>query len=410
VTRALLAIVVLAWAAPGASAATVSTVGVVKYAAAPGEANRLEVSGAPGGALAFRDAGATIAPGPGCAEASPGAVTCTASGIAAVEIDLGDGDDVLAIHAGNVTATLGPGDDRATADGGGLLVHGGPGADVFAARRDVRVEVAYLDHVVGVRVTLDGRADDGAPGEGDDVGPDVRAVTGSAHRDVLDARRARGIVALSGGPGADRLYAAPAGGGLEGGFGDDVLRGGPGRDLIGGEEGDDVLSGGGGDDSLSGDPGRNVATGGTGHDRFWLGSLSSDVIHARDGARDTVTCPWLPRRLEVDAADRLTECAVPPAVALDAPRLLAGGRLPLALSCPRSAPGGCRGRVRLTDTHPHPLARVRFAVAAGRRARLTVRLDHSPRHGMLIAVVVARRARPPASSRTTVTSLWFAPP
>jgi Ca2+-binding RTX toxin-like protein len=286
---------------------------------------------------------------------------------------------------------------------GGLAASGGPGVDVIDAAPGADVDALYFDATRGVRVSTDGHANDGMPGERDDVGRRVRTISAGARDDVLDARRARGPVTMYGWAGNDRLYASPGGGGLQGGPGDDVLRGGPGRDRLGGEDGDDRLFGGGGDDVLSGDAGRNVATGGSAHDSYFISSDARDVIHAGDSDRDRVDCTMLPRLLEVDPGDRLTGCAFPVAV-VDTPRLDRRRRLHLVFACPRLAPGGCRVTVRLIDTSPHPLADARFSIAAGRRVSRAIHLDHAPRNGLLTAILVNHRARPPASRRTTVAS------
>jgi hypothetical protein len=403
------------WAATPASAATVSIVdgGFATYVAAPGEANRLAIDAvAVPGATTFRDAGAPIQAGAGCAAGADGSVACTnANGFSPLaDVDLGDRDDVVTVHGGGARALLGTGADRASADLGRLEVQGGPGPDVVSGAPRTDVDVEYFDHVVGVRVSLDGRANDGAPGEGDDVGRGVRTVDGTNRRDVVDARGARGLVDVYGNGGDDRLYASPEGGSLYGATGGDVLHGGPGRDTLDGESGNDVLSGGGGVDALDGGFGRNVVTGGPGRDRIDVHGNGHDVIRARDGGRDDVGCDVLPGRLEVDRSDRLWMCAFPVAAEADPGHLLAHRRLRLVLACPRPAPAGCRGIVRLTDTSPRPLARARFAIAAGRRIHVTVRLDHDPRGGQITALVYAHRARPPDSTRVTVTSLRLAPP
>jgi hypothetical protein len=111
----------------------------------------------------------------------------------------------------------------------------------------------------------------------------------------------------------------------------------------------------------------------------------------------------LPRRLEVDSADRLNGCAFPVTV-VDTPSLDRGRRLHLTLACPPLAPGGCHGTVRLIDTSPHPLADARFTIAPGARVRRAIHLGHSPRNLLFTAIVVNHRARPPASSRATVAS------
>jgi hemolysin type calcium-binding protein len=454
----VLAVTALAIAAPAAQAATVSVVDVglfggtpgqfaLFYRAAAGETNRLTASeSVPGRAWIVRDAGATVVPGPNCV-AQPGGAACAApvsatgrpplisamidladgddraqiagSRFTTADVDAGPGDDALLVTTGWVTAELGPGDDRARAIGddllgggvrrGGLTVTGGSGADAIEARHHADVDALYFDKTRGVTVTLDGRANDGTPGEHDNVARGVRRLSGSNQDDLLDARAARGTVTLDGSIGDDQLLASPAGGGLEGQQGDDVLRGGPGRDTLSGADGDDELSGGAGDDVLSGDAGRNVVTGGRGHDDYFVSSDARDVIHAGDGARDRVDCTQVPRRLAVDPRDRLTQCAFAVPV-VGTPSLDRRGRLHLALACPRLAPGGCRVALRLIDTSPRPLADARISIPAGRTARRAIHLSHRPRNLLLTAIVVNHRARPPASQRTTATGFQLAPP
>jgi Tol biopolymer transport system component len=67
---------------------------------------------------------------------------------------------------------------------------------------------------------------------------------------------------------------------LEGDAGDDVLVGGGYQDVLDGGAGDDRLVGGADRDDLRGGAGKDVLLGGGGN----------DVIHARDGARDVVSC------------------------------------------------------------------------------------------------------------------------
>jgi Ca2+-binding RTX toxin-like protein len=226
----------LGWAAPAAPGATVSVDAsqTAVYRAAPGEANRLAVDAEPLASVAtFRDTGAPIESGPGCNARADGTVACAGRRfVPYVQVDLGDGDDALIMHGGGMIAALGPGADHAIADRGRMQVEGGPGPDAISGRRGAEVEVDYYDHAVGVRVSLDGRANDGAPGEGDDVGAGVRSVDGTSHGDVLDARGAHGKVNFAGSSGNDRLYASPGGGFLQGSTGADILRGGRGRDLL----------------------------------------------------------------------------------------------------------------------------------------------------------------------------------
>jgi hypothetical protein len=425
--------------ASGAEAASVSLVPgdqtvTVSYRAAPGEANRLMVTDAPDGrAWTFRDAGAPIEPGSDCVAAGDGAVTCTSPAAASltrfVVIDLGDaddraeiavphsgvsdlqagaGNDVVSVRAGFVSAAMGPGDDLAQADAGGLSVTGGPGADVFTASLRARVQVGYFDAGSGVHVTTDGRANDGVPGEHDDVSSLVRTINGSAHDDVLDARRARTGVSIYGGSGNDRAFASVAGSLIQGDGGSDALQGSDGADDLIGGPGRDQLLGGAGNDDLTGGGGHDLLVGGPGRDGFGIDYGPGDTVRARDGVREHITCTWLPHSLQVDRVDRLTGCAFE--ISVSAPRLDANGRLHLTLRCPWPAPGGCRGSMQLIDSRPQPLARARFAIRAGAVRRRSIHLSHRPHDLRVAVIVVNRRARPPASQRTTVSTFQLAPP
>ena len=208
-----------------------------------------------------------------CRSDAPGSIVCDPGGtptrgafLQRHRIDLGDGDDRLAMATGML------GDDPVVLGGAGAdvldttgsvagslgLWDGGPGPD--------RIEgpapgwtIDYSARTEAVSVSLDGVANDGAPGEGDDTGP--------IHR-------------VRGGAGDDTLVAAPEGALLHGGPGADRIFGGPGGDRLYGEEGDDQLAGDAGDDELIGGTGADRAEGGDGDDRLPL-----DV--PGDGAPDT---------------------------------------------------------------------------------------------------------------------------
>jgi hypothetical protein len=212
----------------------------LRYFAYPGEANRLTVVASPDGRVwTFREAGAFLHPGDNCAAGGDGAIACTVPATVAapltshVVLELGDGDDVvdvstahsavsdlqagegddrLRVRSGFVNASMGPGDDVARVDGGQLTVEGGPGADRFETDRLGDLQVGYFASAQPVHVTTDGRANDGAPGEYDNVPRLVRTVNSSAHGDVLDARGARTRVAIYGGAGDDRAFTSPRGG------------------------------------------------------------------------------------------------------------------------------------------------------------------------------------------------------
>ena len=108
---------------------------------------------------------------------------------------------------------------------------------------------SFLDHAVAVSVTIDGFANDGAPGEGDDV--------------RLDVERAYG------GAGDDTMVGSPR---------DNKLGGSGGRDRIAGGDGHDTLVGGAGDDRMFGNGG---------NDRFEAGKYpdGADELNGATGQR-----------------------------------------------------------------------------------------------------------------------------
>jgi hypothetical protein len=208
-----------------------------KFTAAAGERNALTVATAFGGAVRFADAGPLVGAGLWCVPFPLGQAQCDPDGDprvtdgGGVTVDLGDSDDRATIRGipgtdtrpGAIRVAGGAGNDHIEnlargvirfdgGEGNDTLVTGpavsayllgGAGADVMATSADCCAIAAYADHdAAGVRVTLDGTANDGAPGEGDEVrtsgvvgspGPDVitgnaraNSLTGSGGADVLD--------------------------------------------------------------------------------------------------------------------------------------------------------------------------------------------------------------------------------
>ncbi|HEU4656213.1 MAG TPA: hypothetical protein VFR97_01745 [Capillimicrobium sp.] len=211
------------------------------------------------------------------------------------ELDGGDGDDDLAGEQGRDTIRGGAGDDALRADRTGEpfadVVDGGPGVDEL----DDYASDGDADRAPRAAVSLDGRANDGRPGEGDSVTGIERLVAGAA-------------VTFRGDGAANAVTAAETGAAstMDGAGGDDVLQAGDASgDRLRGGAGDDELVGGFGDDVLAGGPGRDRLFG----DRparcneahCDLSGSGNDVIDARDGARDSIACG--PGRDRV-AADR----------------------------------------------------------------------------------------------------------
>jgi Ca2+-binding RTX toxin-like protein len=241
------------WAAP-ADAAVITTVvnryGGVDYAyvAGPGETNQVHVSAASPGndSLTIDDPGATIRilNAPGCDAAGSHAVCLVpdsyqfllGAGNDSFRFDGyysgvlypsgGAGDDVLRLEGADGSGAVdgGPGDDRLYAVARTGLI-GGPGADVIDGGIDpdplhysLPPLAAYDEdtRVRGVHVTLDGVANDGAPGEGDNVLAGVPDVTGTKFGDVIEGSAADNAIyglggadEITGGDGSDKIHAGP---------------------------------------------------------------------------------------------------------------------------------------------------------------------------------------------------------
>ncbi|HEX5926679.1 MAG TPA: calcium-binding protein [Baekduia sp.] len=316
---------------------------LIRLVAGDGERNRMvvDVHGR------LRDDGAPLVVGDGCVADAAGWVTCKAEprppalGVGyGYEIDAGDGDDTVTTGhdehpnpsdattgVGVGTVDLGAGDDLFTAPRGAGRIQGGPGRDTIvaplrfgdrgpaswdpdAAAPDAgmlwdggpgpdtasggNVVVSYAGRTAGVRVTPDDVADDGEPGEGDDVGSDVPVIVGGDGPDELHA--AGPLVA--GGRGDDLLVGHPAPGpevgdvprlALRGDAGNDTIQGGPGAELVDGGPGDDTLAGGPGDDRLVDGAGADRVDGGEGDDRVdYVPDGAADVLHGGPGT-DLVT-------------------------------------------------------------------------------------------------------------------------
>jgi Ca2+-binding RTX toxin-like protein len=131
----------------------------------------------------------------------------------------GEGNDTLWGNAGN---------DNLVGSTGNDTMDGGPGADWFSGWDGID-QVTYAGYTAAVTVTIDGQANDGASGEGDNVVPGVEIVIGGQSGDTLT--------------------------------GDDLANwfyGGPGKDKLFGLGGNDMLDGQGGTDNADG--GVNVDT------------------------------------------------------------------------------------------------------------------------------------------------------
>jgi hypothetical protein len=186
---------------------------------------------------------------------------------AAIDADMGTGDDVLSVDD-NSQAVVGQGSDgsdflasgtaadRLQGGAGNDSLGGGLGSDELFGGPDFDFAF-YSGHTTNLRLSLNGMRDDGDQAAGE--------------ADLLD-----GIESLQGGSGDDIIT------------GDDGL-----NDLIGGQ-GSDRLDGRGGFDRIDGD--------------FSGSGTGNDIIFARDGLADTIDCADGDDILTADDVDISFEC------------------------------------------------------------------------------------------------------
>lgn len=316
-------------------------------------------------------------------------------------IDGGAGDDEIDGGRGAVTITGGDDDDEITLGGsdGPNVVDGGPGDDVIliggsTAADDVRGgsgldTVSYAGHPGGVTVTLDDLADDGRPGEGDNIRADVESVIGSNLGDTLIGND---------GPNT-----------LDGAGGDDHLEGRGGNDTLIGGLGADTLLGGAGDDTLLLRDGIRDACpdGGTG-----VNTIDMDLVDQRDQV-GRLRCLTTPRDRAIAefrrVASQITFRAViegPPSRLALARPAIAGGAARVRLSCPAVLRAGCRGRLSVaTGPLGRPLGQASYRVRPGRSAIVRVPLsaasERVARARRTLVLISSERGRSRLGPKTT---------
>jgi RTX calcium-binding nonapeptide repeat (4 copies) len=431
---------VAALVAPAAaSAATVSVSGgTASFAAATGETNHLSVSYSGASYIQFYDSGVTtMTAGAGCQPVpfAPQKVVCPRLGLTAITIDLGDGndsvnegyfyytiqlpttifggpgDDNIQAGAGNDTISGGTGNDTINGNSGNDTIDGNEGADTIDGGFGFDT-VTYADRTAPVNVSLDGVANDGEAGEGDNVRSGVNEVVGGSGNDVLTG---------------DNF--------------DNTLIGNDGNDTLAGLGGNDTLDGGGGTDSFDGGAG-------------------ADVIRARDGVAESIACGTEADAVTDDYSDTAAaDCevvdssvappdpppvtiptipppptgggtVVEPPVAAIAPApapVSASGVVTVRLRCPSEAFQGCGGTLtielltggksstvskKLISARRRKLptrARRHFKIAAGKAAHVPVKLDRRTwrkfrgrRHLKAVVTVTMRNSAGVTSTTRTV--------
>jgi Ca2+-binding RTX toxin-like protein len=195
-------------------------------------------------------------------------------------VDGGAGDDGLELCSG----CIGSGND---AGAGADTYTGGPGTDKL-----------WLDgHAGGMTISIDGQANDGISGEGDNVGSDIETIAGTTGNDSFTGSTA--VDNFEGGSGNDEIHGAGGNDDLYGGGGDDRIFGDAGADKLQGSNGADTVDGGAGSDQIYGD----VAS------CSIFCSFDADTLLARDGERDAVDCGGGADSAQVDQLDVVAFCA-----------------------------------------------------------------------------------------------------
>jgi Ca2+-binding RTX toxin-like protein len=188
--------------------------------------------------------------------------TFPTASITLIGVVAGDGADTVTIvdavvapavvqgDAGNDTITAGGGNDTIQAGDGNDSLAGGPGADAIAGDGGDDT-VTYVGATAAVSVYVDGVANDGTAGEGDNVDTSVDNIFGSNFDDRLSAAIEVGPKVIYGLGGNDTLVGGLSVDHLNGGPGNDDLRGGSGSDTMVGGAGRDIFNGGGGNDLVT---------------------------------------------------------------------------------------------------------------------------------------------------------------
>jgi Ca2+-binding RTX toxin-like protein len=278
----------------------------------------------------------------------------------------GTGDDTLEGGDGNDTIRGQGGSDTLVDGSGGDVLDGGGQSD----------SIRYASST-DVTVTLDGAANDGRSGEGDNVTDVETLITGS---------------------GNDRLTGSSDDETFDGGSGNDVLNPGAGTDTVRGAAGADLI------DVRENNEGiRDVVTCGSGFDEV-IADLS-----------DSVRTSLIFATPKDDHCERVERFAVddgpPGRIRGRSVAIAADGSIVLRLACPRRARIRCAGRLRLA--HPgrpgRTLDQARYSVP--RRATVAVELHLSraqarrARAGGSISAITRERGVSEKGPRSTVTLL-----
>jgi Ca2+-binding RTX toxin-like protein len=296
-------------------------------------------------------------------------------------LDGGPGNDTLHGGGGNDQVRGGDGDDALLGDGitlGADVLDGGPGTD--------RIEGDWIQNDRGandpISVTLDGAANDGHAGEGDNViGVELVKVTrpgvfaAGADAMTIDVWNiGAGTTTVTGSPGADNIRTWDKADRIDAGAGNDTIEAG---------NGDDEITGGPGQDTINADAGSEACN-------FLVcrGALGNDVVHARDGEADSIECGVGTDKAIVDANDTVASCETVdrgPVVpgnggkqGCKVPKVKKGAKLKAAKRSLKKA--GCASRTR----------KLRSGVKRGRVVKLSPRAGKRIAAGRKVTVYVSK--------------------
>ena len=168
-------------------------------------------------------------------------------------------DNFQLVCACTVRPGLGNDTVQLLGDGAGFLADAGAdGADTVGTTEDDASTIDYTVRTVAVSLSSDGDANDGAPGEGDNIGSEATTLIGGLGADTIVGSAVDNIIVGRGG--ANVLNGRGGNDRIEGGKGPDTLYGGSGNDRLFGRASADKLFGGDGDDRLLGDDAHDDAT------------------------------------------------------------------------------------------------------------------------------------------------------
>jgi hypothetical protein len=231
----------------------------------------------------------------------------------------GAGNDKIEGYGGNDVIDGGDGNDEVDGGEGSDEVHGGAGDDVLFGDHYKTPGADLLDGGPGYdqidewtipdapvhplpTVSLNGAADDGRPGEGDNV-QNIEKYSFYINATFTGGDAAEYVEVRNVDQGSSNL---------DGGGGNDVLKAADTNDTVNGGAGDDQVEGGLGNDVITGGPGKDMIMGDASSSYCGLYSckvpFGNDTIYAQDGEADQIDCGIGDDVVYADPIDTTTNC------------------------------------------------------------------------------------------------------